>query len=58
MTTHEQIASRMRRKIEIVRMDAKSRNGYDAVHYDMNELLKLLDMLERAHGKGEDNGAA
>ena len=58
MTTHGQIAARMRRKIEIVRMDVKSRNGYDAVHYDMNELLTLLDMLERAHNKGDDNGNA
>jgi hypothetical protein len=58
MTTHDQIAARMRRKIEIVRMDAKSRNGYDAVHHDMNEMLKLIDMLERAHKKEMTDGTA
>lgn len=58
MTTSDQIIARMRRKIEIVRLDAKSRNGFDAVHFDMNELMTLLDMLERAHNKGDDNGTA
>lgn len=46
MTTKEQIINRMRRKIDIVRLDAKAKQ--DPVHYDMSELLSLLDMLERA----------
>ena len=39
------IITRMRRKIDIVRLDAKSRQ--DVLYHDMNELLSLLDMLER-----------
>lgn len=45
------IINRMRRKIDIVRLDTKARQ--DAVHHDMNELLSLLDMLERAMSRGE-----
>jgi hypothetical protein len=45
MTTTAQIIARMRRKIEIVRMDTKAKQ--DPVHHDMNELLSLLDILER-----------
>jgi hypothetical protein len=45
MTTSEQIIARLRRKAEIVRLDTKARQ--DAVHHDMNEILSLLDMLER-----------
>jgi hypothetical protein len=56
MTTPEQILSRVRRKAEIVRLDTKARQ--DAVHHDMNEILTLLDMLERALTKEQDNGTA
>jgi hypothetical protein len=56
MTTADQITARMRRKIEIVRLDSKSKQ--DAVYHDMNELLSLLDMLERSYGKGVTNGDA
>jgi hypothetical protein len=51
MTTSEQIIARLRRKAEIVRLDTKARQ--DAVHHDMNEILSLLDMLERTLSKGE-----
>lgn len=43
--TRIRIINRMRRKIDIVRLDTKARQ--DAVHHDMSELLSLLDMLER-----------
>ena len=39
------IITRMRRKIDIIRLDAKARQ--DVLYHDMNELLSLLDMLER-----------
>jgi hypothetical protein len=39
------IITRMHRKIDIIRLDAKSRQ--DVLYHDMNELLSLLDMLER-----------
>jgi len=39
------IITRMRRKIDIVRLDAKARQ--DVLYHDMNELMSLLDMLER-----------
>jgi hypothetical protein len=39
------IITRMRRKISIVRLDAKGRQ--DVLYHDMDELLSLLDMLER-----------
>jgi hypothetical protein len=45
MTTTDQIIARLRRKAEIVRLDTKARQ--DAVHHDMNEILSLLDILER-----------
>lgn len=38
------ILMRLRRKIEIKRMDAKARN---ALSHDYEEMLSLLDMLER-----------
>jgi hypothetical protein len=44
--TITRVMKRMRRKIEIVRMDRKAQQ--DAIYHDMNELLSLLDMLERA----------
>ena len=55
MATHEQIVKRMRRKIEIVRLDA-DRSG--AVYYDMTELLALLDMLERVYKMEVTDGDA
>jgi hypothetical protein len=39
------IITRMRRKIDIIRQNAKARQ--DVLHHDMDELLSLLDMLER-----------
>ena len=56
MATHEQIIKRLRRKVEIVRMDRKSRN--DVVYQDMNEMLTLLEMLERAHAREVVDGQA
>ena len=49
MTTTDQIIARLRRKAEIVRLYTKARQ--DAVHHDMNEILSLLDMLERTLAK-------
>ena len=54
MATKMQIITRIRRKVEIIRMDAKARQ--DASYHDMNELLTLLDMLERALTKEQGNG--
>lgn len=54
MTTSDQIIARLRRKAEIVRLDTKARQ--DAVHHDMNEILSLLDMLERTLAKEQGNG--
>ena len=51
MTTTDQIIARLRRKAEIVWLDTKARQ--DAVHHDMNEILSLIDMLERTLAKGE-----
>jgi hypothetical protein len=56
MTTSDQIINRMRRKIDIVRMDTKAKQ--DPIYHDMNELLSLLDMLERNYGKGVTSGDA
>ena len=39
------IITRMRRKVDIIRLDAKARQ--DVLYHDMNELLSLLDMLKR-----------
>ena len=39
------IITRMRRKIDIIRLDAKARQ--DVLYHDMDELMSLLDMLER-----------
>ena len=46
MATSEQIIARLRRKCEIIKLDRKARG--DTVYHDMNEMLTLLDMLERA----------
>lgn len=50
----EPILKRLRRKVEIVRLDAKARN--DAVYRDMNEMLHLLDMLDKALIDGDAPG--
>ena len=39
------IIARMRRKVDIIRLDAKARQ--DVLYHDMDELMSLLDMLER-----------
>lgn len=39
------IITRMRRRIDIIRLDAKARQ--DVLYHDMDELMSLLDMLER-----------
>ena len=56
MATHAQIIARLRRKVEIVRLDRKHRN--DPVYHDMNEMLTLLDMLERAIAREVSDGQA
>ena len=43
------INKRLRRKVEIIRMDAKAKQ--DPIYHDMNELLALLDMLDRTLGE-------
>ena len=40
------IMKRMRRKLEIMELDRKAQ--HDAMCYDIQELLSLMDMLERA----------
>ena len=42
--------------MDVMRLDAKAKR--DPVQYDINELIKLLDMLERAYGKGVTDGDA
>ena len=54
MATKMQIITRIRRKVEIIRMDAKAKQ--DASYHDMNELRTLFDMLERALTKEQGNG--
>jgi hypothetical protein len=36
---------RIRRKLEIMKLDRKAQQ--DSVYHDVNELIALLDMLER-----------
>lgn len=46
MTEEQQaILKRLKRKVEVSKMDLKARN--DPRYYDMNEILSLLDLLER-----------
>lgn len=47
------IFKRIRRKVEVIRLDAKAKQ--DPVYHDMNEILSLLDMLERAQAN-DDKG--
>lgn len=49
MSNREAIMIRLRRKVEIMRMDFKAA-GNNRYH-DCNEMLTLLDMLERDHDK-------
>ena len=51
MTTSDQIINRIRRKAEIIRLDAKAKQ--DPMYHDIIEILSLLDMLERAMSRGE-----
>jgi hypothetical protein len=46
--TVQQIIKRLRRKIEVMRLDQKASNS--PRHHDSNECLTLLDMLERNLG--------
>ena len=48
----QQIIKRLRRKLEIMRMDQKA-SGSTRYH-DTNEMLTLLDMLERHLGMKND----
>jgi hypothetical protein len=43
--TVQQIIKRLRRKIEVMRLDQKANNSLR--HHDSSECLTLLDMLER-----------
>jgi len=46
MTEEQQaILKRLKRKAEVSKMDLKAKN--DPRYYDMNEILSLLDLLER-----------
>ena len=49
MSNREAIMIRLRRKVEIMRLDMKAQNN--PKHHDCNEMLSLLDMLEREHAK-------
>jgi hypothetical protein len=44
-TDQHAILKRIRRKAEIMKMDLKAKN--DLKYHDMNEILSLLDMMER-----------
>ena len=46
--TLQQIIKRLRRKIEVMRLDQKANNSLR--HHDSSECLTLLDMLERNLG--------
>jgi hypothetical protein len=55
MATKMQIITRIRRKAEIMRHRHQGASRMPCYH-DMNELLTLLDMLERALTKEQGNG--
>lgn len=44
-TDQRAIMKRLRRKAEVLKMDLKAKN--DLKYHDMNEILSLLDMMER-----------
>lgn len=48
--TYEAAAKRLRRKLEIIRLDLK--NGGNSKHHDINECLSLLDIMERTKDRG------
>ena len=50
--TVQQIIKRLRRKIEVMRLDQKATNSLR--HHDSSECLTLLDMLERNLGLSDD----
>jgi hypothetical protein len=50
--TVQQIINRLRRKAEIMKLDQKA-SGSNRYH-DTNEILTLLDMLERNLGLSDD----
>jgi hypothetical protein len=50
--TVQQIINRLRRKAEIMKLDQKA-SGSNR-HHDTNEILTLLDMLERNLGLSDD----
>lgn len=45
MSDKDAILKRIRRKVEIMRMDFKAAGN--TRHYDCNEILTLLDMMEK-----------
>lgn len=48
MSNIEPIIKRLRRKVEVMRLDRKARG--DVVYHDLDELLALVDMLEKEIG--------
>jgi len=44
-TDQQQILKRIRNKAEVLKMDLKAKS--DPKHHDMNEILLLIDMMER-----------
>lgn len=47
MTTDQKaILKRLKRKVDVTRMDLKAKG--DMRYHDMNEILSLLDILERS----------
>ena len=49
MTSRKEIMTRLRRKVEIVRLDMKAVG--DPHYRDCNDILTLLDVLERENAK-------
>lgn len=45
---HFAARKRLRRKLDIIRLDAKSR-GNDQLKADINECIALLDIMEKAN---------
>jgi hypothetical protein len=50
----EPILKRLRRKVEIVRLDTKARNH--AVYHDINEMMTLVEMVDKAVRDGDAPG--
>jgi hypothetical protein len=51
MKDREAIMIRLRRKVEIIRLDMKAAGN--PRYHDCNEMLTLVDMLEREHAKSD-----